>query len=196
MELTGVDGELTAGSYYGMDINFVTDEPDINLRDFFLTVGYNETLLSFATYIAVDYDDGGSPFPTEVWQGQPLPWNETNPDFVYNLDGSEPLGGAGTFYPYTMVGPTTYMGTMWFEALATGTYTDLAEWIDGPVTDQITFQDENGAPVYLRNFDMLEANKFGSTSQLTEISAVPIPGAIFLLAPAFLGLIGLRRKKA
>ena len=29
-----------------------------------------------------------------------------------------------------------------------------------------------------------------------DVAAVPIPGAIFLLVPAFLGLIGLRRKKA
>ena len=29
-----------------------------------------------------------------------------------------------------------------------------------------------------------------------DVAAVPIPGAVFLLVPAFLGLIGLRRKKA
>ena len=196
VELTGVDGELTAGEYYGMDINFVTDDPDLNFRNYYLTVDYDESLLTFETYIALDYDDGGLPFPTEVWQGLPLPYDDTSGDWVYNLNSSEPLGGAGTFYPNPMVGETAKMGTLWFSTTATGTYTDLAEWIDGPVTDQVTFGDAEGNAVHLRNFDALEANKVGSTSRLTEISAVPIPGAIFLLGPAFLGLIGLRRKKA
>ncbi len=45
-------------------------------------------------------------------------------------------------------------------------------------------------------------NETGYLTHLTiegggpDFAAVPIPGAIFLLAPAFLGLIGLRRKKA
>ncbi len=196
IELTGVDGELTAGEYYTMDINFVTDDPDLNYRDFWLTVDYDQSLLTFETYISVDYDDGGVPFPSDVWEGQPLPYNDKSGDWVYNLGGSELLGHAGEFYPYTMVGETAYMGTLWFSTTETGTYTDLAEWIDGPVTDQVTFGDAEGNPVHLQNFDDLEANKVGITSRLTEISAVPIPGAIFLLGPALLGLIGLRRKKA
>ena len=196
MEVTGVDGQLTAGEYYSMDINFVTDDPNLNFQNFYLTVDYNETLLDFVSYQSLNYDDGGVPFSSDVWQGQPLPYNASSGDWVYNLHGAEPLGSAGIFYPYAMVGETAKMGTLWFTAKVTGTYTDLAEWIDGPVTDMVSFGVEGESPVHLRNFDEIEANKVGTTSRLTQIAPVPIPGAIFLLVPAFLGMIGLRRKKA
>ena len=190
VELTGVDGELTAGDYYTMDINFVTDEPDINFRNFFFTVDYDETLLDFVIYDGLKYDDGGFPAPTTIWHSD-LPCNGSSGDYVYNLMGAEVLGEAGTFFPYTMVGPIAKMGTVWFMAKETGTYEDLGEWSDGPVTDVMSIGLNH---LYLQAEDSdLEVNKVGSTSQIT---AIPIPGAIFLLAPAFLGLIGLRRKKA
>ena len=190
MELTGVDGTLTAGEYYTMDINFVTDDDTLNLNDWYLTVDYDETLVSYVAYMAQEYDDGGLPFPTTIWEC-PLPETDTG-DLVYNLLGAEALGQANEFFPGA---GTTFMGTVYFMAETSGTYTDIGLWADGPVSDLVTVnnQEENSI-MYPDGFTQ---TKVGNTWRIEPTtSPVPVPAAVWLLGSGLIGLIGIRRRNS
>ena len=182
MELGNVDGTITAGDYYIMPINIVTDDSNFNINDFYLTIDYDETLVSYIAYDAMEYDDGVMPFPTVLWEC-PLPEHDTG-EVVYNILGSESLGHIAEFLPGA---GTILMGDVWFQALVSGTYSDIGVFVDGPSDDLITtYQNTIMFP------DLIQT-KVGNAYQL---SPVPIPGAVWLLGSGLIGLIGIRRKKA
>jgi hypothetical protein len=192
MELTNADGTLVDGEFYTMDINFVTDDPTDNPNDFFLTIDYDETLVSYAGYIAQEYDDGGFPVPTTIWTCL-LPETD-NGDVVYNLMGTESLDTPGEFIPGA---GSTLLGTVYWSVETSGSFTDIGVWADGPVSDLISVNNAwdgkyQADPDFTWMYSELTVTKVGDTYQ---IAPVPVPAAVWLLGSGLLGLIGVRRRK-
>ena len=197
MELTNVDGTLTQGEYYGLDIYIQGDETD-NLETYFAAVRWGEDLATFAGMEYYDYTRPELFGEYTLWNGEELPDSPPGTysglDFVpanevWNINGAENLDKPDEFYP--IASGENHLATLWIQATTSGYFEDIASFIFGPADELVMI---NGEVVSEPHFDgPLGIWKEGSSSIMAP---VPIPGAIFLLVPAFLGMIGLRRKKA
>ena len=83
----------------------------------------------------------------------------------------------------------TFLGSITFTILDSAIQDGKLDlWYDTESVNMVATIDGDGAYIPLEQLHFGEGLDIGSP--------VPIPGAIFLLVPAFLGLIGLRRKTA
>ena len=205
MELTNVDGTLTEGEYYTMDVYFQGDATD-NLETFFMAVQWQEEFFDYSGILYYDYNrtEPTPPFSEySLWNGEELPDAPPGTVFpgfatvaaneLWNINGAENLDNPDEFYPIAT--GENHMAQIWLLAKASGYYEDLATFIFSGADELVML---NGEVLYEPEY--IHGGSLGiwkdGTSSICAIAPVPIPGAIFLLGPAFLGLIGLRRKKA
>ena len=198
MELTDVVGNIEVGTYYTQTINFHSDTGTDNLNGFYLSLGYDNTKVGLYGIAYQDYDDGDPMVPQTVWDGGKHGFTDLELDgMVYNINGSEPGGQQGNYLP---AAGDTLLATIYWSPLVTEDNVTVSTWIDGISddfyrVDLVQYWDPDDANPYAQTF-YHEYRDFVANTDGLEPAAVPIPGAIFLLVPAFLGLIGLRRKKA
>ena len=177
--LDNIDGDSTE-TY---ELRFVTDEA-LRLDNYQLNFRYDNAEMQYVSY--TDTPPSGlfpNFFGNMVEEASGTLWNFNASIFGTGPDvsaGSELLLGTITFDVFDAppsVKDDDY--DLWFDPENRG----FAATIDGSAYN---FDD-----------DAIEAAHLTYGPDMDAIgAAVPIPGAIFLLAPAFLGLIGLGRKKA
>ncbi len=197
LEMTGVDGTLTSGEYYTMDIYFRGTSAD-NLETYFAAIEWNDSLVSFSGIQYYDYDrDNGTPMTFDdynLWNGEELPDSPPGSSFggytipdnqLWNINGAENLDRPDEFYP--VVSGETLLAQLYFTADVTGYYTDIAGFIDSPqaelfmINEEVVFED--GLSIWKEG-----------TSSYFGTSPVPVPAAVWLLGSGLLGLVGLRRR--
>ena len=203
IELTNVDGTLTEGEYYTMDIYFQGEETD-NLETYFAAVRWNESLVSLAGIVYYDYTRPEPPFGEyTLWNGEELPDSPPGSHFGYwdvpsneywNINGAENLDHPDEFYP--MATGENLLATLWFTAQTSGYYEDIASFINSNtdelvmINDQTLVEAEDFCPLY---DGIITFRKQGTSS---IIAPVPIPAAVWLLGSGVVGLLGLRRRLA
>ena len=195
LELTNVDGTLgNVGDYYSMDINF-QGELDDNLNLMGVTLSFNKDLLSYTAIMYEDYNDGGFPFPQDVWDGGMFPTDDTvsYDGLIGDINGSEPLGSNGVYYP--MQNSQNKLATIWFTVSEQGAGQEVIDvagfimhdtlWAEQVVVNDTTFGDMSDNPLLVEHL--------GSSS---HPAPVPLPPAFILLFTGILGLFGIIRKKS
>ena len=129
-----------------------------------------------------DYDDGGFP-PVTIWDGGALPYDTTTPGLVYNIMGGEVLGNPGVFFP--VANDQTLLFTLYFNNLGTADDSSVY-FVYGEDFDDLAFDSVGVSDDRWNNHE-------GLIITPDTISPVPVPGAVWLLCSAMLGLIGIRR---
>ena len=150
------------------------------------------TMLNTAYIWRLDFDESELEFDldnsTYYEIGQPYQW------WMAPLK-EDPAG-------FVTAGATTFSdGTTLYEPFL---FVDLAFVATNPLNDDLsdlTYDDTvngNGDGFFIDYVKVsgTEVLNYHHLTDGADVAPVPIPGAIFLLVPAFLGLIGLRRKKA
>ena len=195
MELTNSSGDLTAGEIYTMDMYFINGLETDNLEVIFTAINYNPELVTFLGVTSESYSRGSGWDEYVLWEGAVFPYtHEEENHFVRDICAAENIYHPDEFFP--AVTGETLMASIGFRALETGSFSDIAVFTDTHAAEFVTVDADitdgliNGHTFYEDELIMYTAG----TSAF--MSPVPIPGAIFLLVPAFLGMIGLRRKKA
>ncbi len=150
LQLKGVDGDLVQGSYYYVEVWFVsTDNGDSgtandgeqNLNRFGLDIDYDETRLESPAILYESYTDPNDPF-VEIWDGGIVPTTiEEDTGYIRDVNGSEPLGSSGVFFPDDLNGK---LATIRFTAKVTGSQTDILTWVDPDIDglariDEVTY---------------------------------------------------------
>ena len=213
MELTDVVGDIAMGTYYTQTINFHSDTGNDKLNEFFLAVGYDKTKVGLVGIVYQDYLTGTPPFTEVIWDGGLFSHNDESdelaePDggIIYNINGSETFGYINEYAPPA---GDTLMATIYWDPLVTEDDVTISLWknhdrippgvgADDFVTvDQVQYWDpDDSNPAALEDEWNYNYRDLVVNTHNIAAAPVPIPGAIFLLGPALLGLIGLRRKKA
>jgi hypothetical protein len=199
MELQDVDGTLTDGDYYTMDLYFQGDATD-NLETYFAAVEWNEDLVAYSGILYQDYTrtEPSPPFAEYIlWNGEELP--DTPPSSPYStasnqlqdINGAEHLDYPDSFYPVAT--GENHMATLWFEALVSGTYTDIAGFVFSTSAELVSLNDISfGEPGLAGTYEgELGIWKEGTSSIMAP---VPVPAAVWLLGTGLIGLVGLRRR--
>lgn len=186
-KLTNADGILDSeAAYYTMDMYF-DGLPTDNLNDYSLTIGYDNTLVSYEGAVLQSYDDG-SIFANKTWEAVDNSHNANAATIKF--DASEPVTNQNNFYP--VASGQTLMGTIYFKALTDGTFSDIGSFLTATSSAQVNgvvWGDSGLADPT----NLLSVSKDGVNSMIAN-SAVPVPGALWLLGSGLLGLIGLGRR--
>ena len=190
--LSDADGDLTAGENYTMTVEFEGVATDyLDLLSF--AIEWDTEKLALSGFVEVPTYSRSPGFPDPDYNLFQPTFISPIPDIpngrYYDVNGECTLGHKGEFFPEAS--SETLMATFTFEALETGSFTDLAGFYFTPETDLTELVNINGM-TFKAEDGQLQINKIGTTSVL---SAVPVPGAVWLLGSGLLGLIGLRRRK-
>ena len=201
MELTNVDGTLTSGEYYSMDIYFQGVETD-NLETYFAAVRWNESLVSLAGIVYDDYTRPEPPFGEyTLWNGEELPdsppgshfgyWDVPSNEF-WNINGAENLDHPDEFYP--VASGENHLATLWLTAVTSGYYEDIASFIFSNTDELVMINGKTLTEPGAYPSDGLICIRKEGTSSI--IAPVPIPAAVWLLGSGLLGMVGIRRRIA
>ena len=189
--LSNVDGTLVQGQTYTMNVEFEGATSDY--LDFLsFAIEWDTNLLALTAFVDVAEYDRSPGFPDpdySLWGPTDFtPTPDTTNGRYYDVNAQSALLHMGEFFPEAT--GESLMATFTFEAQQSGTFTDMASFYFTPetnLTEAVVINDtEFGAEA-----GTLQISKIGSSS---VISAVPIPGAVWLLGTGLLGMIGLRRR--
>jgi hypothetical protein len=179
--LTDVTGDLELGTTYYQEINFYSDTGTDNLNNFFLTLDYDESLVSLAGITFSDYGN---------WDGGSLSYTDDG-DLVYNIMGAEPLGSGNSFFP--AAGDTLLVTIGWTPLVAQDDVT-VAEWGDADASDFVTVDERKyWMPTDDRNMvsDPLLSVYYDSAEDSHVLTpAVPAVGD-WLLGLTMIGMVAL-----
>lgn len=190
MKLTGVVGDIAIGTYYTQSIFFHSDTGTDNLNDFFLSVDYDQTKVDYVGTLFMDYDDGGIPFPKQIWDGGVF-GVQNDGNVVWDFNASEPVD-----YPFHFFPPAgdTLMATIYWSPLVTGNDVTVSVWTNGPWSDFISVDGTTYwyPPVQPALASLAEYRDLSGNTD--NLAPVPVPAAVWLLGSGLLGLVGLHRR--
>jgi hypothetical protein len=160
---------VTQSSSFDVDV-VISDLDDDLVGAFDVTIGYDPSLLT-ATNVAFS---GNLGFITLPSAGVPTP-GKVNA----NETSLHPADELAAFQPYKMV----QLATLSFMAINTGKAS--LNFVFPPIVVVPTIADELGDPISIRAFN-------GAS---VDISPIPLPGALWLMISALLGIGAMTRKR-
>ena len=187
--MTDVDGTLTAGEDYTIEVYFEGEATDyLDLLSF--AIQWDTTLLEAQDYEIPTYSRGSGFGAYDLWAASPIPpvFDDAGIGLLYDVSGETDLDHMEQFFPVAT--GETLMATFTFEALQSGYYEDLAGFYYTPENDLSELVDINGLHFNAQYGDLI-MYKDGSNSVMAP---VPVPAAVWLLGSGILGLVGLRRR--
>jgi len=190
--LSNADGSLTEGGTYEMVVDFQGDTTDY-LDFLFFAIEWNTDLLAVGDFVAMNEyvrDPGFPQSPYNLWEPTFItPELDIENGRYINVNAATHNDHMREFFPEDT--GETQMATFTFTALQTGYFEDLATFYFTPENDLTELVNINDVS-YDAEKGHLQITKSGSSSVL---SAVPIPGALWLFGTGLMGLFGARFRR-